>query len=64
MSRLAIKAELPGRKTNHSARKPRRSSIPDSVVMHVTGHKNVQSLNSYKKKPSLTLALWAEGYST
>ena len=54
MSRIATKAELSGRKTNHSARKTTveklcRSNIPDSMVMQVTGHKNVQSLNAYKK---------------
>ena len=57
MSRIATKAELSGRKTNHSARKTTveklcRSNIPDRTVMQVTGHKNVQSLNAYKK-PSL-----------
>ena len=51
MSRIATKAELSGR---HSARKTTvqklcRSNITDSMVMQVTGHKNIQSLNAYKK---------------
>ena len=57
LSRIATKAELSGHNANHSARKTTveklcRSNIPDSTVMQVTGHKNVQSLNAYKK-PSL-----------
>ena len=54
MSRITTKAELSGYKTNHSAKKTTveklcRSNIPDSTVMHVTGYKNVSSLNAYKK---------------
>ena len=45
---------ITGRKTNHSARKTMvetlcRANIPDSTVMQLSGHKNVQSLNHYKK---------------
>ena len=54
MSGIATKAELSGRKTNHSARKTTieklcRSNIPDSTVMHMAGYKNISSLNAYKK---------------
>ena len=46
-----------GRKMNHSARKTMVetlcwANIPDSTVMQLSGHKNVQSLNHYKN-PSL-----------
>ena len=48
---------ITGRKTNHSARKTMvetlcRANIPDSTVMQLSGHKNVQNLNHYKK-PSM-----------
>ena len=57
MKILAQQADLPGKKTNHSARKTTvetlcSSGITDSTVMQVSGHRNVQSLNSYKK-PSM-----------
>ena len=57
MKRMAEKAGLSGRKTNHSARKTAvenlcRAKVPDSQVMQFSGHRNVQSLNSYKT-PSL-----------
>lgn len=65
-----------GRKTNHSARKTVvetlcQANIPDSSVMQLSGHKNVQSLNHYKKpyweqqksKQSL-LNKWASGTLT
>ena len=54
MKTLSEIAELPGRKTNHSARKTTvqklcNSGIPDSTVLQVSGHRNVHSLNNYKK---------------
>ena len=53
MKTLSEIAELPGRKTNHSARKttvPKlcNSGIPDRTVLH----RNIHSLNNYKK-PSI-----------
>lgn len=51
--RMAMQANLPTtRKTNHSARKTAielllHENVPPSNVMQITGHKNVQSLNSY-----------------
>ena len=52
MKTLAEIAELPGRKTNHSARKTTvqklcNSGIPDSTVLQVSGHRNVHSLKSH-----------------
>ena len=57
MKTLSEVAELPGRKTNHSARKTTvqklcNSGIPSSTVLQVSGHRNVHSLNNYKK-PSI-----------
>ena len=57
MKTLSEIAELPGRKTNHSARKTTvqklcNSGIPNSTVLQVSSHRNVHSLNNYKK-PSL-----------
>lgn len=57
MKKMAEKAGLTGRKTNHSARKTAvenlcRAKVPDSQVMQFSGHRNVQSLNNYKT-PSL-----------
>ena len=54
MKRMAEKADLKGRKTNHTARKTSvetlyRAQFQDSEVMQFTGHRNVASLNSYKK---------------
>ena len=57
MQTLAAHVNLSGRKTNHSARKTSvemlcRNNFLDSMVMLLTGHRNVHSLNAYKK-PSL-----------
>ena len=57
MKTLSEIAELPGRKTCHSARKTTvqklcNSGIPDSTILQVSGHRNVHSLNNYKK-PSI-----------
>ena len=54
MKRMAEKADLKGRKTNHTARKTSvetlcRAQFQDSEVIQFTGHRNVASLNSYKK---------------
>ena len=48
------KGGLQGRKTNHTARKTSveslcRAEFQDSEVMQFTGHRNVSSLNAYKK---------------
>jgi hypothetical protein len=49
---MASKANICGNRTNHSARKTAiqtllHSNIPPTEVMQISGHKNVQSLNSY-----------------
>ena len=54
MKRIACDGSLKGRKTNHSARKTMiislaSSNIPDTQIMQLSGHRNVQSLNSYKQ---------------
>ena len=54
MKRMAEKADLKGRKTNHTARKTSvetlcRAQFQDSEVIQFTGHRNVASLNSYKQ---------------
>ncbi len=45
---------IEGRKTSYSAKKTMitklaNSDVPDSQIMHLSGHKNVQSLNCYKQ---------------
>ena len=57
MKNISSNGELKGRKTNHSVRKTTverlcQANVPDSTVIQVTGHRNIKSLNSYKK-PSL-----------
>ena len=57
MKIMASKAGLQGKKTNHSARKTcvitlTRANLPETQIIQLTGHRNVQSLNSYKQ-PSL-----------
>jgi len=54
MKVMSAKAGLKGRKTNHTARKTSvealcRAEFQDSEVMQFTGHRNVSSLNAYKK---------------
>ncbi len=54
MKRISTQDSLQGRKTNHSARKTMitklaHCDVPDSRIMQLSGHKNVQSLNSYKQ---------------
>ncbi len=54
MKRMAASAGLSGGKTNHSARKTMvtcltKNSVPETQIIQLTGHKNLQSLNSYKK---------------
>ncbi len=52
---MAASAGLSGEKTtNHSARKTMvtcltKNSVPETQIIQLTGHKNLQSLNSYKK---------------
>jgi len=52
MQIMAEKAGIPGRKTNHSARKTaiqklNDCGIPPTQIMQLSGHRNVQSINSY-----------------
>ncbi len=54
MKRMAKTAGLSGGKINHSARKSMvtcltKNNIPETQITQLTGHKNLQSLNSYKK---------------
>ncbi len=54
MKGMAASAGLSGGKTNHSARKTMvtcltKNSVPETQIIQLTGHKNLQSLNSYKK---------------
>ncbi len=51
---MAASAGLSGGKKNHSARKTMvtcltKNSVPETQIIQLTGHKNLQSLNSYKK---------------
>ena len=47
---MATVAGLEGRKTNHSARKTMvTSNIPETQIIQLSGHRNLLSLNSYKK---------------
>ncbi len=52
---MAASAGLSGKTTtNHSARKTMvtcltRNSVPETQIIELTGHINLQSLNSYKK---------------
>ena len=51
---MALQAGLSEARTNHSGRKTAiqtllHAGIPPTDVMQLTGHKNVQSLNSYSK---------------
>ena len=53
MNTLSEKANLQGKKTNHSARKTMitllsKKNVPDTQIQQLSGHKNIQSLNSYK----------------
>ena len=52
MKDMASKADLPGRKTNHSARKTTCTKLlhagaASTTIQHLTGHKNVQSVNNF-----------------
>jgi hypothetical protein len=52
MTRMADKAGLSGRFTNHSVRKTMCSQllhaeVPPSTIVQLSGHKNIQSLNLY-----------------
>ena len=52
MKNMAIKANLPGRKTNHSARKSTctrllHAGVAPTTIQQLTGHRNVQSVNNY-----------------
>ncbi len=54
LKRMAASAGLSGKKTNNSARKTMvtcltKNSVPETQIIQLTGHKNLQSLNSYKK---------------
>ncbi len=51
---MAASAGLSGEKTIHSARKTMvtcltKNSAPETQIIQLTGHKNLQNLNSYKK---------------
>ena len=52
MKNMASKAEIPGRKTNHSARKTTctkllHAGVAPTTIQQLTGLKNVQSVNNY-----------------
>ena len=54
MKKMAENAKLCGKKTNHSARKTMvttlcKENVPETQIIQLTGHRNLQSLNSYKK---------------
>ena len=53
-ARVTITANLKGKKTNHSARKTMvttlsKENVPETQIMQLSGHRTLQSLNSYKK---------------
>ena len=52
MKNMAKQADLPGRKTNHSARKSTctkllHAGLHPTTIQQLTGHRNVQSINNY-----------------
>lgn len=52
MKKMAKKANIPGRKTNHTARKTTctkllHAGVEATTIQQLTGHKNVQSVNNY-----------------
>ena len=54
MKRMAAVADLCGKKTNHSARKTMvttltKSKIPETQIIQLTGHKNLQSLTFLRR---------------
>ncbi len=54
MKRISTQGLKEGRTTSYSAKKTMitklaNSDVPDSQIMHLSGHKNVQSLNCYKQ---------------
>jgi len=56
MKDMAEQAKLPGRKTNHSCRKTtvkrlKEANFENTDIFQVTGHKNVQIMNSYCTVP-------------
>lgn len=65
MKEMARDGGLPGRKTNHSGRKTtvkrlKEAGFENTDIMQVTGHKNVQSLNSYCTVPNKTMKKMSE----
>ncbi|XP_053403158.1 uncharacterized protein LOC128558273 [Mercenaria mercenaria] len=57
MKTMSELGELPGRKTNHSGRKTtvkrlKEANFDNVDIIQLTGHKNVQSLNSYSTVPT------------
>ena len=62
MKTMAVKANLTNKEniTNHSARKTmiqklNDSQVPPTHIMHISGHKNVQSINNYSSLNSRQL---------
>ncbi len=54
MKRIASEGALKGKETNHSVQKPMitslaSSNIPGMHMVQLSGHRNVQSLNSYQQ---------------
>ena len=54
MKKMASYSCSSGKKTNHSARKTMitalvKNDIPETQIIQLSGHKNLHSLNSYKK---------------
>ena len=54
MKMLATQGELQGKKTNHSIWKTMittlaKHDVPDTQIVQLSGHRNLQSLNAYKK---------------
>lgn len=69
MKDMAEKAKLPGRKTNHSGRKTtvkrlKEANFENTDIIQVTGHKNVQSLNSYCTVPRKIMKRMSETLTT
>ena len=65
MKDMARQANLPGRKTNHSGRKTtvkrlKEANFENTDIIQITGHKNVQSLNSYCCVPNKTMKKMSE----
>ena len=69
MKEMSNEAQLPGRKTNHSGRKTtvkrlKEANFENTDIIQITGHKNVQSLNSYSAVPQKIMKKMSKALTT